>query len=104
KSLQVKYLVMSEITTCELRVTEFERKLQQRQQKLLTGTVAGCIQAVDMKGELKVMIPFEEIFNFNEMIARGEIDVTGWDVNQYCSQMIYSAIVQNMPELTNGLK
>lgn len=104
KSLQVKYLVMSQITSCELRVTDIERKLQQRPQKLLTGTVAGCIQAVDMNGELKVLIPFEEIFNFNEMIAKGEIDVTGWDVNQYCSQMIYSAIVQNMPELSNGLK
>ena len=104
KNLQVKYLVMSQITTCELRVTDVERKLQQRTHKMLTGTIAGCIQAVDMNGEIKVMIPFEEIFNFNEMIARGEIDVRGWDANQYYSQMIYSVIVQNMQELSEGLK
>ena len=104
KILHVKYLVMSQITTCELQVTDYDRKLQQRQQKLLTGTVAGCIQAVDMNGELKALIPFETVFNFNEMIARGEIDVTGWNVNQYCSQMIYLAIVQNMPELLNAIK
>ena len=104
KLLQVKYIIMSQITTCELRVTELERRLQQRPQKLLTGTVAGCIQTVDMNGELKALIPFETIFNFNEMIAKGEIDVTGWDVNQYCSQMIYMAITSNMPELLNGLK
>ena len=104
KSLQVKYLVLSQITTCELRVTDIERRLQQRPQKLLTGTIAGCIQVVDMSGELKVLIPFETIFNFNEMIAKGEIDVTGWDVNQYISQMIYMAITENMTELSNGLK
>ncbi len=103
KLLKVNYLIISQLTTCELHLTNVDNYLQQRRSKFQAGTIAGCIMAVDMQGEIKVLIPFETTFNFNEMIAKGEMDCSGWDANQYCSQMIRLAVAQNLQELLNRL-
>ena len=103
--LQVKYLIISQLTSCGPKIIDVDSYLTQRRiSKFQAGTITGCILAVDLNGEIKAIIPFDQIFNFNQMAERGEIDVNGWDDDKYCFEMINRSINQNILELIKKIK
>lgn len=104
KQLQVKTLVMSQISACELGVRDVTFPLQKRKGKQISGVVSGNVKVVDMNGEIKALQPFETVFDFNSMIAAGEIDVRGWGVDQYYSYMIYAVVDQIVKDLSKELQ
>lgn len=104
KCLNVQNIVISQLTACELTSTDYNPGFQRRGGKLLRGKVSGTVMLVGMNGEIKAMEPFDNTFDFNDMVARGQVDIRGWGPDQFYTQMIYSTVYQCIPSILEELK